>query len=105
MKKIATLLVVLMVVGAVPGWCLLATVDNAVMDHTKDSSYRPVADVGKVYGEMNKGLDKSLDKVPAVKLRPILFDPMDKALSETIKAGKLVINSSWDFLTFKKYRK
>lgn len=95
----------LMVVGTVPGWCLIATVDNAVANHTKDSAYRPVADAGALYGELNKGLEKSFDKVPAVKMRPILFDPMDKVLHETLGAGKKIINGTWDLLTLKKYRK
>ena len=105
MRKLATLLALLMVVGSIPGWCLIATVDNAVMDHTKDSSYRPVQDAGKAYDVLNKGMEKSFDKVPAVKMRPILFEPADAAAKETLKAGKLVINSSWDLLTLKKFRK
>ena len=105
MKKVAALLVMLMVVSSVPGWCLIATVDNAVMNHTKDSSYRPVADVGKTYDLMNKGLEKSLDKVPEVKLRPIFFDPMDKMLKGILDASKTVLNKTYDFLTLKKFRK
>ena len=105
MKKLAAMLVMLLVIGSVPGFCLIATIDNAVADHTKDSAYRPVADAGALYGKINEGLDKSFDKVPAVKMRPILFDPMDKILHETMDAGKKVLNGTYDLLTLKKFRK
>lgn len=105
MKKIAVLLTVLMVMGAVPGWCLIATVDNFVASHTKANNLRPVEDAGKLYQAVNNGIDTSLDKIPAVKLRPILFDPIDKVVKGSMDATRSVVNGLWDFLTLKSMRK
>lgn len=104
MKKIAILLAVLMVMGAAPGWCVLSTVDNYVVDHTKTSSFRPIEDAGLLYETVDKGIDTSLDKVPVVKLRPMLFDPIDKVLRVSIDGTKTIVNGVWDILTFKSMR-
>ena len=104
MKKIAVLLAVLMMMGAVPGWCLISTADNFVDSHTK-SSLRPVEDAGKVYQAVSKGIDTSLDKVPGVKLRTIFFNPIDKVAKESMDATKSIVNGTWDLLTLKSMRK
>ena len=104
MKKIALLLAVLMLMGAAPGWCLISTVDNYVIDHTKSNSFRPVQDTGKVYETVNKGIDTSLDKVPAVKLRPLLFEPIDHVVKTSVDSTRSIINGVWDLLTFKSMR-
>ena len=104
MKKIAILLAVLMVMGAAPGWCVLSTVDNYVVDHTKTSSFRPIEDAGLLYETVDKGIDTSLDKVPVVKLRPMLFDPIDKVVKVSIDGTRTIINGVWDILTFKSMR-
>ena len=104
MRKIAFLLALLMVVGAAPGWCLVATVDSYVTDHTKDNSFRPVQDAGHLYETVNKGIDTSLDKVPGIKMRPMLFDPIDKVLRASIDSTKLIVNGLWDALTLKSIR-
>ncbi len=104
MKKCAFLLAVLMVVGAAPGWCLISTVDNYVVDHTKTSSFRPIEDAGRLYESVNKGIDTSLDKIPVVKLRPMVFDPIDKVVRVSVDTTKTIINGVWDILTFKSMR-
>jgi hypothetical protein len=103
MKKIATLLIVLMVAGAAPGWCLLPTVDGYVMDHTQ-SSFRPVEDAGKVYETVNHGIDTALDKVPGVQIRPMIFEPVDHVLKTSLDATKVVVNGVWDVVTLKPIR-
>ncbi len=103
MRKIAMLLMVMLVAGAAPGWCLLPTVDGYVVSHTQ-SGIQPVADTGKIYQKVNTGIDTSLDKVPGVKVRPMLFDPIDKVLKTSVDATKTVVNGVWDLVTFKSLR-
>ena len=104
MKKAAFMLALLMLVGTTPGWCLVATVDNYVDTHTKDSSLRPVQDTGHLYGAVNHGIGTALDKVPVLQQRSVVMNPMDKLMGDTIHAGKSLINGTWDLLTFKSMR-
>ncbi len=104
MKKIAFLLALLMVVGMTPAWCLVATVDNYIDTHTKDSGFRPVQDTGELYGTVNHGIGTALDKVPVVQHRSVIISPLDKLMGDTINAGKLIINGTWDLLTLKSMR-
>lgn len=104
MKKIAVMLSLLLMIGAVPGWCLIGTVDNYVDGHTKDSSFRPVQDTGHLYGTVNDGIGKGLDKVPVINKRSVVMDPLDKGIGETIGMTKKIINGTWDILTFKSMR-
>lgn len=104
MKKIAIVLSVLLLVGAAPGWCLIGTVDGFVENHTKDSNYRPVQDTGELYGNINDGIGKSLDKVPVIKERSVVIHPIDKLLGETIGMTKKIVNGTWDLLTFRSMR-
>ena len=104
MKKLAVILALLMVVGAVPGWCLVATVDNFVDSHTKDSGYRPVQDTGALYGKVNHEIGAGMDKVPVLQDRSKLMGPIDKLLHDSIDGVKSLINGTWDLLTFKSLR-
>ena len=104
MKKIALLLAVLMVVGAAPGWCLVGMVDTYVDDHTKNSSFRPVQDTGELYGTINHGIGDTMDKVPVLKERSVIMNPIETVAKETIKGTKLLLNGTWDLLTFKSMR-
>ena len=104
MKKLAMLLALLMVVGAVPGWCLIATVDNFVDSHTKDSGFRPVQDTGALYGKVNHEIGTAMDKVPVLQDRSKVIGPIDKLLHATIDGAKSLINGTWDLLTFKSMR-
>lgn len=104
MKKIAVLLALLMLVGSVPGWCLVATVDNFVDTHTKDSRYRPVQDTGEMYGAVNHGIGTAFDKVPVIKERHVVVDPIEKLGNDSIGATRSFLNTTWDLLTFKSMR-
>lgn len=104
MKKIAVVLSVLLMIGAVPGYCLIGTVDGFVENRTKDSSFRPVQDTGELYGAINDGVGKGLDKVPVINKRSVVMDPLDKGIGETIGMTKKIINGTWDLLTFKSMR-
>ena len=104
MKKLAVMLALLLVVGAVPGWCLIATVDNFVDGHTKDSGFRPVQDTGEIYAKVNHEIGAGLDKVPVLQDRSKVISPIDKLLHDSIEGGKSLINGTWDLLTFKSLR-
>lgn len=104
MKKLAVILVLLMIAGAAPGWCVLATVDNYVDTHTKDSSYRPVQDAGELYGAVNHGVGSAMDKVPVIKERHRVMEPMDKVTHESVSMTKKVLNGIWDAVTLKSLR-
>ena len=104
MKKRAILLALLMLVGAVPGWCLVATVDNFVNDHTKDSGYRPVQDTGEMYGTVNRHIGSAYDKVPVMKDRHVVIDPIEKLGNDSIHGVRTLLNGTWDLLTFKSMR-
>lgn len=104
MKNLAVLLSLFMLVSAAPGWCLVATVDNYVDTHTKNSSYRPVQDTGEMYGAVNHGIGTAMDKTPVLKERGVLMNPLDKLLHESIQATKTLLNGTYDLLTFKSMR-
>ena len=104
MKKLAFLLALLLVIGAVPGWCLIATVDNFVDTHTKDSGFRPVQDTGEIYGKINHEIGAGLDKVPILQDRGKVISPVDKLLHDSIDGVKSLVNATWDLVTFKSLR-
>lgn len=104
MKKLAFMLALGMVMGSIPGWCLEATVDNFVDTHTKSSSFRPVQDAGELYGTVHHGISDGLDKIPVIKERSVVMNPVDKLLRDSIDASKSLINGTWDLLTFKAMR-
>ena len=104
MKKLAVILALLMVAGAVPGWCLIATVDSLVDSHTKNSGFRPVQDTGTIYAKVNHAIGTGMDKVPGLRDRSKVISPIDKLLHASIDGAKSLINGTWDFLTFKSLR-
>ena len=104
MKKLAIMLAVLMVLGAVPGWCLLPTVDGYVDGHTKNSRFRPVQDTGEIYGTVNHEIGKGMDQVPLIKDRSVVVNPVNKLLGDSMDATKSLVNGTWDLLTFKSLR-
>ena len=104
MKKLAVILALLMAVGAVPGWCLEATVDGFVDSHTKDSGFRPVQDTGAIYAKVNHEIGAGMDKVPILQDRAKVMNPIDKLLHDSIDGAKSLINATWDLLTFKSLR-
>ena len=104
MKKLVMILALLVVVGAVPGWCLVATVDNTIDAHTKDSGFRPVQDAGALYAKVDHEIGAGMDKVPVLQDRSKLISPIDKMLHDSIDGVKSLINGTWDLLTFKSMR-
>ncbi len=104
MKKLAIILAVLMVIGAVPGWCLIETVDTFVDGHTKSSTLRPVQDTGELYGTVNHSIGTTMDKVPVIKERSVVISPVNKLLRDSFDATRTLVNGTWDLLTFKSMR-
>ena len=104
MKKTAVMLALLLVIGTAPGWCLVEMVDHSVDNHTKTSTMRPVQDAGEIYGAVNHGIGESFDKVPVLKERSVVMNPINKLMGDTLDASKKLINGTWDLLTFKSMR-
>lgn len=102
MKKIAVFVAILLAVGAVPAWCLSATVDTFIDNRTK-SDLGPVADAGKILDVANKGVDKTYHLV-ADPMDPVL-SPVMKVKDGCVKGAKSIINFAWDLATFKHFRK
>ena len=104
MKKLAIMLALLTIIGAAPGWCLVATVDNVIDGHTKNSSLTPVHDAGEMYGVVNHQIGTSFDKVPVIKERSVVMKPLDHLMEQTIHAGKSIVNGVWDLVTLRSLR-
>ena len=104
MKKLAFMLALFMVVGAIPGWCLEATVDSFVDTHTKSSTFRPVQDAGEIYGTVNHQIGSTMDQIPVIKERSVIMNPIDKLLKDSVEGVRSIINGTWDLLTFKSMR-
>ena len=102
MKKIALLVTVLVIAMAVPAWSMVGAVDRTI-DHTMKSDIGPVADTGRVLDFTNKGIDKTYHVVMDP-LKPVL-DPIRKVRDESVRGTKAVINTLWDVLTFRHFRK
>ena len=99
LRKVAMLVMLLMVVGMAYGWCYTATVDN-VLDAKSKSDIRPVEDVAKLAGMVNKGVNTTLES----KYMSPIMKPIDTVRLETLKGAKTVTNTLWDALTFKSFR-
>ena len=104
MRKISLIIAAFMIMGTVPGWCLVPMADSFVDNHTKNSTLRPVQDTGKIYGAVNHQIDTSLDKIPVIKSRSVIIDPVEKLVKDSVDATKSLINGTWDLLTFKSMR-
>ena len=102
MKKIALLVAVLMVAVALPVWSMPDVLDRQI-DHTMKSDIGPVADAGRILDFTNKGITKGYDMV-TTPMKPVL-DPIRTVRDETMHGAKLVVNTLWDFITFKHFRK
>lgn len=104
MKKLATMFIVLLMIGAVPGWCLVGVVDNYVDNHTKDSRLAPVRDTGRIYGTVNHQIGTAMDKVPVIQSRNVIMEPISKFAGSTADFSRSLINGVWDIVTFKSFR-
>lgn len=102
MKKIALLVAVLVVVMALPAWSMPDVLDRQI-DHTMKSDIGPVADTGRILDFTNKGITKGYDTVTGP-MKPVL-DPIRTVRDESMHGAKLVINTMWDLITFKHFRK
>ncbi len=101
MRKIAMFMVLLMVMSAGTGWCLVERVDRAI-EGVSNSDIRPVADTGRVLDLTNRGIDKGYHAVTDP-MAPVL-DPVRKVRDESIKSTKSIINVIWDAITFRSLR-
>lgn len=91
MKKTALFVALLLVLGAVPGWSISATVDG-FLDRRAESDLRPVQDSAKVLIAVNDLADKSLEKAdPILKHRKPVMDPL-------MKSAKYIINTPYDLI-------
>ncbi|OGW78276.1 MAG: hypothetical protein A2Z83_08320 [Omnitrophica bacterium GWA2_52_8] len=102
MKKIACLMAVLMMVGAVPGFCgMSATVDGFIEDRM-NSDLRPIEDTGRILDVTNRGIDRGY-RVVTDPMHPVL-DPVRRVRDESVKGVKTVTNTTWDILTLRRFR-
>jgi len=91
MRKIAILVALLMVVGAVPGFSLTATVDG-FLERRAESDIHPVADSAVLLGHVNDGIDKTIDAAdPVLRHRKHITDPV-------MRGAKTIVNGAWDLL-------
>ena len=98
MKKVAFILVFLMLAGAGPAFCTFSTTVDGVVDSKSKSDLRPVEDSAKLIGEVDKGLDMVTEPMD-----PVLH-PVYVVRDHTIKGSKKVVNTVWDVLTLKSMR-
>ena len=102
MKKLTLLTAVLVVVVAMPAWSMVAAVDRTI-DHTMKSDLGPVADTGRILDVTNRGITKGYDTLTGP-MKPVL-DPIRKVRDESIRGAKAVVNTLWDVLTLRHFRK
>jgi len=104
MKKITTLAIVMVaaLALAMPAWSMPATLDHAI-DNTMKSDIGPVADSGRILDMTNRGVTTGYNMVTEP-MAPVL-DPVRKVRDVTIDGSKKVINTVWDMVTFKHFRK
>ena len=98
MRKMALILALLMVVASVPAFCLSSTLDGVIENKSK-SDIRPVEDAAKLAGVINKGVNEVTKP-----LDPML-KPVHEVKDASVKASKSVVNTIWDALTLKSFRK
>jgi len=101
MKKITMLALALVVAMAVPAWSMPATLDRAI-DNTMKSDLRPVSDTGRLLDVTNRGITTGYNTVTEP-MAPVL-DPVRKVGHATMDGSKKVINTIYDFITFKHFR-
>ena len=99
MKKIALLVALLMVISVGPAFCTVSATLDGVIDSKSKSDIRPVEDVAKMTGMVNKGMNEAMKP-----LDPML-KPVYDVRREAVKASKTVVNTIWDVLTLKSLRK
>ena len=95
MKRMAILVVLMMILSQISGFAYPTTVDN-MLDGKSKSDIRPVQDTAKIAGALNDGVNK------AFKVEPL--STIDKVRVETYKGAKKVINVMWDSMTLKSLR-
>ena len=102
MKKVALLVAVLVVAMAVPAWSMPDVLDRQI-DHTMKSDIGPVADAGRILDLTNRGVTRGYHTVTDP-MKPVL-DPIRKVRDESIHGTKRLVNTMWDLITFKHFRK
>ncbi len=102
MKKMALLAAALMVTMALPAWSMPDVLDRQI-DHTMKSDIGPVADAGRILDFTNKGITKGYHTVTGP--MKLVLDPIRTVRDETIRGTKLVVNTLWDVITLKHFRR
>lgn len=97
MKKVIALALVMMMVGASPGFSMLEAVDRIVVKDRVASDFRPEHDLGRLIGFTKDNLFKGFDML----MKPIapVSDPMRKITKDVLKAPITVVNATYDFVT------
>ncbi len=97
MKKVIALVLVLVLAGASPGFCMLDTVDRIVVKDRVASDFRPERDLGRLIGFTKDSLFKGFDML----MKPIapVSDPMRKVTKEVLQAPITIVNATYDFVT------
>ncbi|HCM42672.1 MAG TPA: hypothetical protein PLY88_08605 [Candidatus Omnitrophota bacterium] len=97
MKKVIALALVMMMVGASPGFSMLETADRILVKDRVASDFRPEHDLGRLIGFTKDSLFKGFDML----MKPIapVSDPVRKVTGEVIKAPIKVVNATYDLVT------
>ncbi len=95
-KVIALMLLMVMVVGLSPGYSM-ETVDRILVKDRVASDIRPERDAGRLIGYTKDNFFKGFDML----LKPVdpVVGPVRKLTGEVLKYPKMIVNTTWDFLT------
>lgn len=97
MKKVIALALILGMISASPGYCLLDTVDRVVVKDRVASDLGPEKDAGRLIGYTKDTTFKGFDML----MKPIkpVSDPMRKFTGDVLKLPVKAVNMTWDFIT------
>ena len=97
MKKVIALVLMLVMVAASPGFCLMDTVDRLVVKDRAASDLRPERDAGRLIGYTKDNLFKGFDMI----MKPMapVTGPMRKFTGEVLKFPVKIVNTTWDLVT------
>ncbi len=97
MKKLIALVLMLVVVAASPGFCVMETVDRLVVKDRVASDFRPERDAGRLVGYTKDNLFKGFDML----MKPMapVTGPIRHFTGEALKFPVKIVNTTWDFMT------
>ena len=92
MKKIASLVALLMVIGSIPVMATISTTAEGFLDRRAESDIRPVQDSAKLVRYAYDGVDRGIEFAdPVLRHRKHITDPV-------MRGAKIIINGTWDML-------